>query len=242
MRAVLQNYAPDGAGYGTITIYDAHIITDPVFTIRRISDGKFLGEGGWIDESASLVPQSWNNDGDAVLLRVGPSIVDDLSTSEQYIFELVGIGECALELSGLLQSRIAADNGVGTYAPPPVQPETAPVQPPDIPPDIQTIYEGVEQTPEDIPGYGGESGPSGVASADIPPARPSKRYGCILLCAFLLFIWIGGGWALWHAAMTNPASNSNEVSISVEIIPKSTDTSVANDDFTDGKENNNNDK
>lgn len=224
MRAVLRLDAPAGAGYGIIDIYGANVVTEPVIVLKRMSDGQYLGSGGWSGESASISPSKWDNAGGGARLRFGPEVVDDIDPSDNYQITLVGTGSCALGFSGLIQSTIVDSNGAGAYAPPPETPQAAP----GYTPQSDIIYEGVEKTPELMPDDAGMPLVAGVAAAQAAPV-PRKKHGCLWLGIFLLAIWIGGAWFLWHTAMQNPTSRQDQDSAPFEIIPKSSDSSVVED-------------
>lgn len=224
MRANLVFDPAHGSGYGIIEIFDAPENIETRVVIKRLSDGMFLSSGGWINEEVSIAPDRWESVNRLLRLWFGPEVIDDLSGNDRYELTLPGSGSCPLFPAPIRQSVIVNDSGFGTYSPLPQQPNASPG---DTVTD-RIIYEGVEQDPQAVPDIGDPGLPSGVAAGPVGAIseKPKKKYGCLILCIALVFIWAGGGWALWHAAKDAPAA-SKDSSFSIEIIPKATDSSIA---------------
>lgn len=230
MRAVIELNAQKGPGYGQITIYDIGDTGAPEFALRRVADGMTLAEGGWRDGMNALAPEQWDYADGHLRLFLSPAVVDNLSSGDDYEFELIGTGSCPLEWGEIIQSTVVDANGIDEYAPPPERPEMPPLDPQPM----GRVDEGVERTPIVAPAGDDGNMPSGVAAApDAQPAKqPKKGKGCLFASIGLFTLWLGGGWFLWHGSMNAPVRGDEE-SATFEIIPRSTEKSYVE---TDGEQ------
>lgn len=210
MRAEYALDPEHGAGYGLIKIFDSENLPEPVFIIKRMSDGMYLSGEGWRKEKVSLVPESSNAFDNGMELHIGPNVVNQLDASSHYQIELPGFGAMPLAMGKTMQSWTAGGVGIG-LTPPPL-PGTSGIR--DEMKPVNTIYQGVEQTPEDCPAADADDLPSGVASgeADVSDSSPklAKKRGCLVVGAFLFTIWIVGGWFLWEGAKKAPVAPASE--------------------------------
>lgn len=211
MRAEYSLNPERGAGYGLVKIFDSENISEPVFIIKRMSDGKYLSGEGWRDEKVSLVPESSNAFENGMEFHVGPNVVNELDSSLHYQLELPGFQTMPLGMGKTMQSWTIGGEGIG-LTPPPL-PGTIEIDGVGNP--RNTIYEGVQRTPEDCPAADVDELPSGVASGEAeivgssPKLAPKKR-GCLVVGAFLFAIWIVGAWFLWEGAKNAPVAPSSE--------------------------------
>ena len=190
MRATITADPSRGPGYGIIEIHDAGNVIDPVFVLRRGSDGKTLSGGGWQESEGVLTPDTWDNDGGSLRLSVGPAVVDGMDNLDAYRLSLPGAGVCALGLRDLVYSHISGGQGVGVYAPPAPKAE-APV---DAAEEPEPVTEE-ETPPEADPLPAAEDPP-----LEMPEERNVKKGG--LLAGMLLLLLIGG--AVWWFALRAP--------------------------------------
>jgi hypothetical protein len=85
MQAHLRPDPARGAGYGIIDLegfeeQDA----DVLFSLRRASDGKYLGSGDWLEAEQRLAPDMAQLRGDTLRLLVGPGVVDMLDALDSF--------------------------------------------------------------------------------------------------------------------------------------------------------------
>lgn len=194
MRATITADPSRGPGYGIIEIHDAGNVIDPVFVLRRGSDGKTLSGGGWQESESALTPDAWDNDGGSLRLSVGPAVVDEMDNLDAYRLSLPGAGVCVLVLRDLVYSHISGGQGVGVYAPPAPEAE-APVETVTEPEPVAE-----EETPPEpvLPSVVGEP------PLEMPEERKGKKggKGGLLAGALLLLLLIGG--AVWWFALRAP--------------------------------------
>ena len=122
MQAQLRPDQARGAGYGVIDVpgyegRDAEIL----FSLRRASDGKYLGSGDWVEAEQRLAPDMIQYRGASLLLLVGPGVVDMadvLNTFAITVYPDAGEGRrFGLEVVDLVYSSLAGGRGVAASAP-----------------------------------------------------------------------------------------------------------------------------
>lgn len=193
MRATITADPSRGPGYGIIEIHDAGKVIDPVFVLRRGSDGKILSSGGWQESEKALTPDAWDNDGGSLRLAVGPAVVDEMDTLDAYRLSLPGVGVCVLVPRDLVYSHISGGQGVGGYAPPQKQAEKP----------VESVTEPEPAAEEEMPL---EPDMPSVAASPLewPEERREKKIGTggLLAGALLLLLLVGG--AVWWFALRTP--------------------------------------
>lgn len=225
MRAILRPDPASGYGYGVLTVRDINASGQPQIIISRISDSLTLTPGGWQKGPHAIIPDRWEN-GDGILtIWLGPAIIDNLNGVDRYEVNIPGCGLCPLEITGLMQSNVIDDNGAGAFAPPPAEPQTAPLPPDSI------IYEGVEKTPVTSPFAQTQS----FSPIQNVGEAKKKHKGCMILSVAVLAIWLIISWLLWQGVKTAPAPAENESAPSFEIIPKSTEITSPDDNMGEAK-------
>lgn len=223
MRAILKVNPHIGPGYGQIILYDIQLDVEPELVIRRLSDGETLGAGGWRKGKTAITPGAWKNEGGNPVIPVGPEIVNSLDPSLEYELELPGTGTCPLIIRELFQSHIVTDDSASQMPPSPRDSLD------DVFPEGETVTEEVEATPRATGGADQMEVVSGVAAVspeEAEPDKPPRRWGCLGFSAFLFAVWVAGGYFLWQGALNAPPSSN---SLSIEIIPKSQDSSIVED-------------
>jgi len=125
MQAQLLHDPARGAGYGIIDLqaFEGQE-TDVLFSLRRASDGKYLGVGGWLEAEQRLAPDLAQLQGERLQLLVGPAVVDMLDMPDSFaITAYAAEGEgrrYELEIGGLLSSDPAGGQSIA-------QPASAPL-------------------------------------------------------------------------------------------------------------------
>lgn len=211
MRASLNLDPVAGAGYGILEISGISNAHDPRIIIRRMSDGKTMAQGGWRSGTHSIAPEKWDSGDNALTIWLNPQILDNLDGSSNYQIILPGLATLPLEITEIRQSVIVEGETPPPVAPP--EPATADVY----------VEEGVEPTPEMIPGDGEGKDLDGVVAAPdnaIIEKRP-RRHGCLFLAIGLGIVWVLIGWFLWHAAMNAPKNENHDTSAPFSFIPYS---------------------
>jgi len=171
MQAHLQSDPSRGAGYGIIDLEGfAGQDVDVLFALRRASDHKYLGSGGWLEAEQRLAPDMPQRHDDVLRLLVGPAVVDMVDALDTYaitIYSAVGGNKldesCGLEIGNLIYSTLAGGQGVGRQAsaPPPLPERPAPAPKPQPAPAPEPLPE-----PQPVP-----APPPGPESA-LPPPKP----------------------------------------------------------------------
>lgn len=188
MKASYGNDTGKGPGYGFLRITDAGALAasdDIRFYIKRASDRKCLGQGGWQPAEIFLEPDVLTHDGMDFQLSVGPTVVDNLDAQETYRITLQGTdgtqGTAALQVGGVIYSPLSGGQGIGSIAAP------KPVAPPPPAPEPEPVP---EPEPES------ESKPE-PAPQPVQQASPESEKSKLPIILLVLLLLVGGGLAAW---------------------------------------------
>ena len=117
MQAQLRHDPARGAGYGVIEVRafegrDADIL----FSLRRASDGRYLGSGDWLEAEQRLAPDMIQSQGEVLRLLIGPAVIDmmdALNTFAIAVYPADGEGwRCGLDIGDLVYSNLAGGQGI----------------------------------------------------------------------------------------------------------------------------------
>ena len=117
----------------------------PQFIIESPGRGEFLGRDQWTQAEFRLEPDTWQQEGDALVLQVGPAVVDHLEALENYRFTLLLAGgekSGALVCKNITPSPMQGGRtGFGSFdaarPAPPITPPPAPEPEPVYTPPAQ---------------------------------------------------------------------------------------------------------
>ena len=139
MKASYANDTGKGPGYGFLLLADTGALAASEgirFCIKRASDRKCLGQGGWQPAEMFLEPDALVQDGMDFQLAVGPAVVDNLDAQETYSITLKDAdgaqGSAARQVEGVIYSPLSGGQGIGSIAapkptaPPPPAPKSEP--------------------------------------------------------------------------------------------------------------------
>ncbi|MDR2604636.1 MAG: hypothetical protein LBC55_04705 [Desulfovibrio sp.] len=119
MKAEYVNDSAKGPGYALVLLGGDDVPDAPAtarFIIKRSSDGKTLGRGGWDQAECDLPCRGIQLADDGIALSVGPEVVDNLDALEGYRFVLRcadgGESVCSLHLAGIVYSPQTGVRGV----------------------------------------------------------------------------------------------------------------------------------
>ena len=196
MQAQLRPDPARGAGYGVI---DVHAFegqeTDILFSLRRASDGKYLGSGDWLEAEQRLAPDVVQYRDGVLRLLVGPGVVDMvdvLNTFAITVYPAAGEGtRYGLEVGDLVYSGLAGGQGMAPAASAPLSMSPMPEMLLDPAPEPQP-----EPKPEAAPG------PEPQLPVLKDPVEPKNKAPLVLL---LLLACAAGG-AYWWKFARNPES------------------------------------
>ena len=190
VKASYANDTGKGPGYGFLLLADTGALAASEgisFCIKRASDRKCLGQGGWQPAEMFIEPDALAQDGTDFQLAVGPAVVDNLDAQETYRLALKGAdgtqATAALQVEGIIYSPLSGGQGIGSIAapkpaaPPPPAPEPEPVTEPEPEPEPELL-------PPPAPQARAESGKSKLP---------------VVLLVLLLLLG-GGGFAAWKLA------------------------------------------
>lgn len=192
MKSIYQDDLQKGPGYGFLIFSEAIFPDSPWnISILRASDKKYFSGRAdipWTGEKTSVPLAGRVQDDGALLLEVGPVLVDELDPQEQYALVLSGDGESQksrLKISGITYSPsgklgIIPNTNTQTIQPAPAPP-SAPIQPqapqaPPIPPQQPTLIQQTASEPLDLP-------------SPAPKNRHIWRWGLLALLALLCIAW-----------------------------------------------------
>ena len=121
MQAQLRHDPTRGAGYGIIDLEASERQeTDILFALRRATDGKYLGAGGWLEAEQRLAPDMVQRRGGHLRLFVGPAVVDMLDMPDTFALTAYSAdGEdrrYELEIDGFFSSEPAGGQGIAQPA------------------------------------------------------------------------------------------------------------------------------
>jgi hypothetical protein len=142
MQAQLRHDPARGAGCGVIDVqaFEGRD-TDILFSLRRASDGKYLGSGGWLEAEQRLAPDMIQYQAGVLRLLVGPAVVDmvdALNTFAITLYPASGEGRRAgLEIGDLVYSSLAGGQGVAQNASAPLSMSPMPEMRFDVVPEAQ---------------------------------------------------------------------------------------------------------
>ena len=197
MQAQLRHDPARGAGYGVIDVQAfAGRDTDSLFSLRRASDGKYLGSGDWLEAERRLTPDLVQCQGDSLRLLVGPAVVDmmdALNTFALTIYPAEGEGiRCGLEVGDLIYSNLAGGQGIAASAPLSMSPM----------PEMRFDPAPVPQTePEPVPA------PEAPPEPQLPELKdPVEHKSKTPLILLLLVLACAAGGAYWWKFMTPPSA------------------------------------
>ncbi|MDR2695075.1 MAG: sel1 repeat family protein [Deltaproteobacteria bacterium] len=190
MQAHLRPDPARGAGYGVL---DVHAFegreADVLFSLRRASDGKYLGSGDWLEAEQRLAPDVVQYQGDVLRLLVGPAVVDMvdvLNTFAVTVYPAAGEGlRCGLEVGDIVYSRLTGGQGMAPAASTPLSMSPMPEMLLDAAPEAQ---------PEPEPSPAPEPEPQLPVLKD--PVEPKSKTPLILL---LLLACTAGGVYWWKS-------------------------------------------
>jgi len=191
MRASISADSGRGPGYGIIEFFEADAPAEPMFTMQRASDAKYLGPGGWQESETPLAPDAWDNDGGSLRLAVGPAVVDEVDNLSAYRITLSGRGSCTLAVKNIVYSHITGGQGMGgTSAEPTPPPQPEPVPEPAPEP------EAAPQEPAEPPlVLGPVEDPLAGASIDMPlDEKKPKGKGLVVLLLVLAALAAAAVW------------------------------------------------
>ena len=160
MQAQLRHDPARGAGYGVIDVngFEGRD-TDILFSLRRASDGKYLGTGDWLEAELVLTPDVVQHQGDTLRLLVGPAVVDMVDALNTFAITVYSAGgedrRCGLEVGALTYSHLAGGQGVAQTATAPLSMspmpemrlEPAPVPQPELEPEPVPLSEASPEAP-----------------------------------------------------------------------------------------------
>jgi len=192
VKARYSNDKRKGPGYGFLLISDTRDLggmEGVTFVLKRASDQKSLGLGGWQPTESHLAPESIGlADDDGFALAVGPEVVDNLDPQDIYRLTLKLADGSSLSGSMLVQevaySAITGGHGIAmaSAAAPKPEPETEPE--PEIEPEPEPVPD-----PEPEP--------------DLPPLleampEPEPKRSLALPALLLLLLLAAGAFAVWY--------------------------------------------
>ncbi|MDR1947449.1 MAG: hypothetical protein LBQ51_09850 [Desulfovibrio sp.] len=191
-------YVADSAhpGYAELRIDGAGGIGSPAnprCVIKRSSDGKSLGRGGWDRAEHDLPYRDSRIEDDCLVLYIGPEVVDELDALEGYRLALRGSDGrefvCALTLSGIVYSPQTGVRGLAEV------PEEAPAtardkgaaEPAPAQADDEVVLLDVvapQETPEAVAPY--------EAIPPLPERPAGRKSSAPLIAVLVLFLVVGG--------------------------------------------------
>lgn len=205
MNALYVNDTAKGAGHGFLRIAGAPLFASLPglsFSIKRTSDQKSLGPGGWQHAHSALTPDAASPIADDLALAVGPGVVDNLDPRESYRLTLRSpdgaSAVCSLQAPEVAYSPLAGGHGVAE-APAP-EPAPSPDPPPTAAPDLAP-----DPAPEPDPPA---DGPSGVLPP-LPDAAPQQRRSPLPVIALLLVL-AATAFAFWRNTGTGDATKADK--------------------------------
>ena len=163
MQARLRPDPARGAGYGVIDVQGFEgRDTDILFSLRRASDGKYLGSGDWAEAEQRLTPDLVQYQDGSLRLLVGPGVVDMADVLNTFAITVYPAGSegrrYGLEVGDLVYSSLAGGQGVAANAPlslspmpemridTEAQPEAEPAPEPEPEPQLPVLRDPVEHT------------------------------------------------------------------------------------------------
>jgi len=199
MHAQLRHDPARGAGHGVIEIrtFEGRE-TDILFSLRRASDGKYLGSGDWLEAEQRLAPDMLQYQGEVLRLLIGPAVVDmmdALNTFAITIYPADGEGRrCGLDIGDLVYSKLAGGQGI-------VQTANAPLSMSPMP---EMRFDPAPQPePEPAP----SPPPAAEPEPQLPELKdPVERKNKTPLILLLLVLACAAGGAYWWKFVQTPES------------------------------------
>ena len=171
---------------------------DVTFALQRGSDQCYLSsQGTWLQEQTFLAATA-RREGDALLLDIGPSVVNLLDTQETYRFFLHTGG--ALEKAVLRIPSVNYGPAASTDNLPPLPSPTAQETLPDETPTPSGEPASREEGGEEPPAQVEEAPPASLPDPEPsppPPAQKTRLSAALLTAATLLLLCVAGG-LLWY--------------------------------------------
>ncbi len=222
MKALCENDLKKGPGYGLLSIRGAQLGAKHTFAVQRAGDRKFLGVTGWQDTEEHLSPILENVDGDALIMEVGPQVLDRLDPLENYRVILYGLGApqaTLLELGPLTYSGVGASGAVGNadFSKKEAAPKPEPVKAPEpVAPPPPPVAE-----------------PAPVPENLQMAATPAKKTSPILLALVVLVLLALAGAAGWWFFLRDTGVQSPPAVEETAKDPAGTESDPATDPATD---------
>lgn len=187
----LSNDAHRGAGYGILALSGCAGQVNS-FIIQRSSDARYLAPAGWQESSYNLQPDASDNDSGVVRFALGPAVIDNLDSLENYRLILPETGQKgSLTMDTLIHSSMGNRQGMAaSFVPPAPAPKPAPQPEPQPEPEPQP--------------QATEPAPMPELTMPEAPAPTSSPWGKIILIVLLLAALAAGGWWLYQRFMQSP--------------------------------------
>jgi len=216
MQAQLRPDPARGAGYGVIDLEEFEgREADVLFSLRRASDGKYLGSGDWLEAERRLTPDVAQRQDAGVRLLVGPAVVDMVDALDSFAITVYPVeGEslsCRLEVGDLVYSALAGGQGVSRQIkmPPPPTRSRASAPPPmpplasDFVPESAPASEAAS-VPPPVP----EPGPHLALPKLKDPVDPRRGMALRPLLLLLAIACAGGGLYAWKQSASAPPATA----------------------------------
>ena len=210
MKAQVRHDPERGAGHAIIDLKGfAGQDVDVLFSLRRASDGRYLGSGGWLEAEQRLTPDMVQRQGGDVRLLVGPAVVDMLDMLDVFAitaYPAEGEGRrFGLEIGDLIYSDLAGGQGVAQAASAPLSMSPMPEMRFDLAPEAHAAPEPAPPPAQEPPP---EPEPPLPELKD--PVEHKSKAPLILL--LLVLACIAGGIYWWKTAQSSqnapPAVNA----------------------------------
>ncbi|MCL2123311.1 MAG: sel1 repeat family protein [Desulfovibrionaceae bacterium] len=204
MQAQLRHDPARGAGYGVINVrgFDGRD-TDILFSLRRASDGTYLGSGDWLEAEQRLAPDVIQYQGDSLRLLIGPAVVDMLDALNTFaitVYSSDGEGRrYGLEIGDLVYSSLAGGQGI-------VQTTSAPLSMSPMPEMRFDPAPAPQLEPEPVPSPPPAS--EHVPEPQLPDLKdPVEHKSKTPLMLLLLVLACAAGGAYWWKFAQAPESS-----------------------------------
>jgi outer membrane biosynthesis protein TonB len=188
-------------GHARLRLEGIGQLADPKFRLRRLdAEPEHLGPQGWQNSPALLAPDALEDEAGAVVLKVGPAVVDRMAADAPIELELPALGLTVRSYwPDIAPSPGAADLTVALATRAPRQP-AAPVRPAALPPAPEPVAPATPPEPEPLPHEPAPPAPAPPEPVPPPPApRPApvpkpRRWLAPALGLLALLLVVGGAW------------------------------------------------